>query len=595
MMNRQELLKKANALPQSPGVYIMHDADGNIIYIGKAKILPNRVTSYFRNTEHDLKTTRMIENVADFEVILTSTELEALLTECSLIRKHAPKYNIALKNERGYQFIRYYENDGFPILKFERYQSSKGRYMGPFISTYAARIIMEHIRRVFALPSCKGRARRKKVCLEYDIGRCLGFCQKGLVSPERLQEVSRGVADVFSGNLKVIVDDIESKMHKAADELRFEDAALLRDKLRMLQTVSEKMDTKVVQQRHADYIAWCGTEQITSIFLLCIRNGYIVGERSDIFDEPFSDGLLREYLERYYSQDRALPKHIYIDRMYDWTELLNEWLNGRICVPVFSQDKDLLGLAERNASERLLQRQGRTRANQRNLHAFCEFTGITRADRMEIYDVSHLAGSDVVCGMVVCVDGAMVSDQYRKFRIGKFDGRDDTAYMSEAVARRLGRFADGDEKFAPLPDVIICDGGLAQIHSVEKVVESFGYDIRVIGFKKDSRHRTKSVVFGDGRELKLNVNPQVHAFCGRLQEKVHRYAVSYHKSLRDVTAPQSELLSINGMGKVKLKALFDRFGTLEKMREASVEQLAAVKGITPELAGRIKDTLSGGF
>ena len=264
-------------------------------------------------------------------------------------------------------------------------------------------------------------------------------------------------------------------------------------------------------------------------------------------------------------------------------------------MPVFSQDKDLLELSGRNAAERLLQRQGRTQANQRNLHAFCEFTGISDAGRMEIYDVSHLAGSDVVCGMVVCVDGAMTPSQYRKFRIGKFDGRDDTAYMSEAVARRLQRFADGDEKFAPLPQVIICDGGLAQIHAVERVIEAFGYNIRVIGFKKDSKHRTKSVVFGDGREIRLAVNPQVHAFCGKLQEKVHHYAVSYHKSLRDATAPQSELLSVKGMGKAKLRALFDRFGTLDKMKQASVEQLVSVKGITPELAERVKAMLNEDF
>ena len=323
-MTRAELLKKANALPQSPGVYIMHDAEGKIIYIGKAKILPNRVTSYFRKTKHDVKTTRMINSVDDFEVILTSTELEALLTECSLIRKYTPKYNIELKNERGYQFIRYYENDGFPLLRFERFQSSKGRYMGPFISTYAARTIMEHIRSVFALPSCKGRTRRKKPCLEYDIGRCLGFCRRGLVTPEQLHKVSQGVADVFAGNLDVLIKDIDSKMNRAADELRFEEAAMLRDKLRLLQDISGKMDTKVIQQRHADYISWCCRDQITSVFLLCIRNGYIVGERSDIFDEPFTDGLLREYIERYYSQDIALPKHIYIDSMYEWTGLLNE-------------------------------------------------------------------------------------------------------------------------------------------------------------------------------------------------------------------------------------------------------------------------------
>lgn len=590
-MTVKELLKKANELPLSPGVYMMKNAEGKIIYVGKAKALKNRVVSYFRNGEHTEKTRQMVERVNDFDVIICSSELDALLTECSLIKQYTPLYNIALKNGNGYPFIRFYFDKGFPVLKTERFKNSRGKYFGPFISRQKCNLLISLISKVFSLPDCSVKNRRKKICLNYHIGRCLGFCENK-VSEEELENLSEKITAVLEGDIDIIRESVLADMERAADNLEFERAAEFRDKLKMLDTIRVQQKTLDIQNRHADYIGYRTNEKKTCIFMLRIRNGYTIGERSDVFDEPFSDSLLREYIERFYSEDDNMPNGIYISEEYEWTPLLNEWLKNRIKVPFQKQDKNALEAAFKNATERMLQYEGRTMKALRDLDAFCQFSGIVNASHIEVYDVSQMAGADTVCGMICCINGILVSDKYRRFKVGKYSvNSDDTAFISEAVSRRLERFKEGDAKFTPLPDVIICDGALGQVHAVEKVVSAFGYSITVVGLKKDSRHRTKSLVFGDGRELQLKENPEVFSFCGRLQESVHKYAIGYHRSLRDEAARKSELLQISGIGKVKIKALFDKFKTVENIKKASIDELANVSGITRDLAIKIKTNL----
>lgn len=591
-MTGKQLLKKANELPLKPGVYLMHDADDRVIYVGKAKNLKNRVTSYFRkNSEHTDKTKRMVSKVVDFEVIITATELDALLTECSLIKKYNPFYNIALKSGSGYPFIHFYLDNGFPVLTTSRFRNAKGRFFGPFLSRQKCLFIIRLISRAFKLPECSLKARKKRVCLNYSIQRCSGFCE-GKVSAADLEKLYHEICSVLEGNIDDICLSLTQQMKQAAQRLDFEKAATLRDSVNVLQELANSQKTPVVQNRHADYISYKTSAGKTCLFMLRIRNGYVVGERADVFDEPYSSELLQSYLSRFYTDNPDLPNRIYVPQQEDWFDLMNEWLHERLSVPKLRPDKELLEMAGRNASERMLQYEGRTARGQRQLNAFCEFTGIEKAQIMELYDISQLAGADVVCGMVVCSDGILVSDRYRRFKLGKQEGnRDDTAYMQEAVSRRLERFCSGDEKFVPLPDVIVCDGGLGQIHAVCEVVASFGFAerITVIGFKKDSRHRTKAIVFADGKELLLAQDHEVHAFCGRLQESVHRYAIGYHRSLRDEAARKSEILSIRGVGKAKAKALFDRFKTVDAIKKASVEELLSVSGISWEIAQNIKD------
>ncbi|MDF2686865.1 MAG: excinuclease subunit, partial [Clostridia bacterium] len=406
-MDKAQLLRKANELPEQPGVYTMYDKTKKVIYVGKAVNLKNRVQSYFRNTDHGSKTNALVENADNFEVIITATELDALLTECSLIKQHNPFYNIKLKDGRGYPFIHLFIENGWPNLKLENSKTSNGRYFGPFVMRQNAYVLIDMIKKAFLLPQCSFKARKPdKLCLNYHIKRCAGYCI-GKVSDETIQAVYNAISLVLEGDVDKIYKEVYSEMEKASDSLYFEEAVILRDKVKALEMIAGKQRPMVAQNRSADYIAYyehvinenSDNPQYCCIFMLRIRNGYVIGERCDFFDESFTDELLNDYIERFYTDDNNPPNKIYIDKMYDWVTLVNQWLKDKVTIPTFSQDKDLLEIARMNATERMLQSEGRTKKGQRLLSAFCDFTGIEKADHIELYDISSIAGSDVVCGM----------------------------------------------------------------------------------------------------------------------------------------------------------------------------------------------------
>ncbi len=584
-MTRAELLKKANELPDSPGVYTMYDTSGEVIYVGKAVKLCNRVSSYFRNIPHEPKVERMIEHVDHFSVILCENELDALITECSLIKRHNPFYNIKLKDGHGYPFICVSLVDGCPRVKTEYSRPSGARCFGPFAYLQNVSLIVGLLNSAYKLPSCNYKS-RSKPCLEYDMGRCNGFCA-GKADTEEMKKAYDSICAILEGKTDAIEVELTAEMEKAAERLDFEEAALLRDRRKALGMISKKQRPVISQNRHADYFGYRTGEDRCCIFLLRLRNGYVVGERCDVFEEPFTPDLLRQYLERFYTEDTLPPGKIYLPQEYEWTPLLNQWLKGKITVPTYEQDLRLRALADRNAGERMLQYEGKTARIQRQLDAFAEFSGLRKVGLMEVYDISQTAGADVVCGSISVRDGIPDRKKYKKYRIRQILGRGDTDYMKEAVQRRIARYQEGDEGFTPLPDVILCDGGLAQIHAVEEVLQEAGIVLPVLGLKKDSRHRTKSLVFSDGSEKLLATFPEVFSFCGRLQEEVHRVAISYHKNLRQKAMQQSQLESIPGVGNAKAKALFLHFKSIDKVRKASKEELCAVKGIKPALADRI--------
>lgn len=584
-MTRSELLKKANELPESPGVYTMYDASGEVIYVGKAVKLRNRVSSYFRNVPHEPKVERMIEHADRFSVILCENELDALITECSLIKQHNPFYNIKLKSGHGYPFICVSLVDGCPRVRAEYTRPAGARCFGPFAYLQNVSHIVEYLNTAYKLPSCNYKPRRKP-CLEYDMGRCNGFCG-GKADGEEMKKAYESICAILEGKTDAVETELTAEMEQAAQRLDFERAALLRDRRKALGMISKKQRPVLSQNRHADYFGYKAGDDRCCIFLLRLRNGYVVGERCDVFEEPFTPDLLRQYLERFYTEDTLPPGKIYLPDEYEWTPLLNEWLKGKITVPTYEQDLRLRALADRNAGERMLQYEGKTAKIQRQLDAFSRFSGLRKVGLMEVYDISQTAGSDVVCGSISVRDGIPDRKKYKKYRIRQVLGRGDTDYMKEAVQRRIARFQEGDEGFCPLPDVILCDGGLAQIHAVEQVLREEGIVLPVLGLKKDSRHRTKSLVFSDGTEKLLATEPEVFSFCGRLQEEVHRVAISYHKNLRQKAMQQSQLESIPGIGKVKAKALFLHFKSIDKIRKSSPEDLCAVQGINTDLAEKI--------
>lgn len=589
-MKREELLKKALQLPERPGVYLMKDENQKIIYIGKAKILPNRVSSYFKPVEHNTKTEKLISEIRDFDIIITESELDALLTECSLIKHNQPFYNIKLKHGDGYYpYILMSEKtvNGHPspVLTLERTKKDSGmNYFGPFMNMYTAKCIRDMLSEAYLLPCCDYNAARKGTgCVNSQISKCAGWCTgKG-----DLKETEDCIRKILSGDIDSIYESEKESMLRESEKLEFEKAAKIRDRLKALDEIRSKQKPMVSQKRNADYVSWAELDGNTAVFTIQIRNGYIIGQNCNIFQEPFSDDLLREFLERFYSDNSILPTKIYIDTEYEWTELLNQWLGGILTVPRFTSDRLLLESSKKNANERLLQFEGKTHRDIRKQEAFNRFIGYENISRMEIYDISQLAGADTVCGMVVSQDGKFVRSDYRKFRINKTDGFDDTAYMHEAVTRRLSEYKNGNEKFSPLPDIIICDGGEGQMHAVMNAIAESGLSVPVIGFKKDSRHRTKSIVFEDGRELQLETDHDIHSFCGRLQEEVHRYAIEYHRSLRNRTVQETQLTQIEGIGKTRAKALFLKFKSINAIKNATPEELMTVSGISEKLANEI--------
>ena len=599
-MEKNELLKKALNLPEKPGVYTYYDKNGKVIYVGKAKNLKNRVTTYFQSGRN-AKTERLMKTAANFEIIVTETELQALLTECSLIKQHNPFFNIKLKDSKGYPYIRVKKTPLGPSVEVSHTRKADGgKIFGPYAFRHHATLLCELLKKTFRLADCASKkVFPKKVCLEYHIGRCAGFCENK-VSEEKTDRIYSEICAILDGKTDEICEKTKKEMFEAADRLDFETAAILRDKAEALETVKKRQKPLVVRNTNADYIACVESEEVGvsleepvyCIFMLRIRNGYIVGERCDIFDinvAENTDTLMSDYISRYYAETEDMPKYIYCSLPFTDMPLLNDWLDGKIKTAKLEQDKAILETAKKNCRERILQHAGKAYKAERDLSAFREFTGISSADNMEVYDISHIAGENIVCGMISCVNGKTEKSRYKRFKIEKTYGNDDTAYMKEAVKRRLARYFDGDKNFAPLPDVIICDGGLGQIHAVSATVSDFNANITVIGLKKDSRHRTKSVVFGDGRELLLEKNHDVFAFCGNLQEEVHRYAIAYHKKLRDEQEKRSELYEIEGVGKTRAKNLFLHFKSFEKIKNATVEDLSAVKGVSPALAEKIHE------
>lgn len=595
-----DLLKKALELPEKPGVYIMHNAEGRIIYVGKAKILKNRVVSYFRNGEHTPKTERLVKEVVDFDVIVCESELDALLTECSLIRHHSPFYNIKLKDGSGsgYPFIHLYKekigNIEAPMLEMSFHKTNNGKFFGPFVSRYNAKNLITLLAKTFKLPQCgKNSARTDKGCMERQIERCAGWCM-GTLSQQDSDRIYNDIISVMSGNADELYESVKTQMEQAAEELEFEKAAVLRDRLRSLNLLTEKQRPMVTQKRNADYIACGETDGHCAIFMLRIRNGYVIGENCNIFAEKMTSELLREYIERFYTEETQLPTKIYLEQEHEWLPLINEWLGGIVSTATFDSDRTLLAVSRKNADERLLQFEGRTKKGQRLQRLFNQFIGLDNVRRIEIYDISHIAGEEIVCGIVSSNDGIFEKKAYKRLKIGKIEGYDDTAYMYEAIYRRLQRYVSGDKKFAPLPDLIVCDGGRGQINAALRAVSDCGLTVPIVGFKKDSKHKTKAISFSDANipDKPLSVSPEVFAFCGRLQEEVHRYAIEYHRNLRDKLTQQTRLQQIDGIGKTKAKDLFLKFKSVEKIAVASIDELCTVKGISQNLAQKILEELN---
>ena len=591
-MTFEELKEKAHRLPTEPGVYLMHDKSGTVIYVGKAKVLRNRVSQYFADlASHTLKTRRMVSNIDSFETIFAATELDALLLENTLIKKYKPKYNILLKDDKGYPFIRI-EAGAYPRLTVANRREPDGaRYFGPYGGRGTANHAIRLLSETFLLPSCSRRFPRdigkERPCLQLDMGKCCGVCT-GKISEEEYDRLIAQCQQVLEGKSEELSAQLQEQMEQAAEDMEFERAAVFRDRIRAIERLRQSRIAVVTGGADTDALAFALRGSRACIVRLSYRSGILVDRTSvllDGLDEGDAADALESFIQQYYTKLSWAPKLVCLSHELEEPELVEEYLTslrGTKCALLFPQkgekrrevqlalDNAALELAE---AEDLEQRTGKT------LQLLQQMLGLPEPPRrMESFDISNTMGSDPVASMVVFQNGKPLKSAYKKFKIKTAQGGDDYGSMAEVIGRRLDRALAGDESFLPLPDIFLIDGGAGQAQIALEQLRQRGLElaIPVYGMVKDDHHRTRALVTAEGQEFGIAATPAVFALLGRLQEEVHRFAIEYHRSLRGKRMRRSSLDGIPGLGEAREKKLLKRFGTVRAVAAASVEELSSV-------------------
>lgn len=600
-MQITELRKKAMALPKSPGVYLMKNEKGKIIYVGKAKALKNRVSQYFgsQNT-HSVKVRKMVENVFDFDYIMTDSEFEALVLECSLIKQYSPKYNILLKDDKGYSYIKITNGDWPKISAVKQKSKDSARYIGPYTSSFSVTSSVDEARKIFMLPSCnksfpkdigKGRP-----CLNYYIKQCSAPCT-GKVSCADYNEAVNSAVKFLQGDSSKIISELTAEMEQAAENLEFEKAAKLRDRIASIKKVNEKQKVAGSDVREQDVFALAQSEDKHCLSVLRFFDGRLRDSEWFIFDDIDTlPETRREFITRFYSMGRTIPKRITVDGEVSDSELLTEWLSetaGRkieINIPQRGRQLELVTMCRNNASQKLALSMGRSGKTTAALDELARLLGLSKPPVfIESYDISHTAGSDNVAGMVVFKNGQPFKKNYRRFAIKGFEGQDDYGSMAEVISRRLNRYVeeqDTEEGFGILPDLILLDGGIGQVNAVLPIIKAFGFDIPVYGMVKDGKHRTRAIA-SDGGEIAINSKRQAFTLISTIQEEVHRYSVAYHHSKHKKSILSATLTKIDGVGEKKSKALLKHFKTITAIKEANIEELCKAEGINRVIAEKV--------
>lgn len=602
MLNRNEyedrlanLKKRANALPLTPGVYFMKDAKDNIIYIGKAKALKNRVTQYFGGgNQHTQKVRQMVSNIADFEVILCDSEFEALLLENSMIKQHQPKYNILLKDDKGYHYIRI-TDEKWPRIETAMQMDKKGEYIGPYYSAFVVRETVEEVRRIFRLPDCSRNLERiSKPCLNFHINLCDAPCRGKITAEEYGQTVFAARDFIKQADRRKTVKILKEEMERAAERLDFEHAARLRDRVRAIEKIGEKQKVLEIPYKRQDVFATASIGEMACVSVMVFREKRLC-DRLHYFVDGFRDraSLYAEFLGRYYEEHADIPPRILLDEECEDTALLERFLSekaGRqvhLLVPKQGEQYRVVDLCLRNAAENLAQKTERSGREMTVLNELADLLGLPHAPRrIEAYDISHTAGRENVAGMVVFEDGRPKKSDYRRFKIKGFSGQDDYRSMAEVLSRRLEEYRRGTEGFSVLPDLILLDGGKGQVAAVQPVLEAYDLQLPLFGMVKDSKHRTRAVT-GGGEDIAIRANRRAFTFVTQIQDEVHRFAIGYHQNRRTKAMLSSELMNIEGVGKARAAELLKHFGTLAKLKTASKEEISAVKGVSNAVAEKI--------
>ena len=584
-MDIKELRKKAMALPKLPGVYIMKDKSHNIIYIGKAKALKNRVSQYFGSqNNHMEKVRQMVSNVDDFDYIITDSEFEALILECSLIKQHTPKYNILLKDDKGYSYIKVTGDKWRRISYSLQQDDSNATYIGPYKSSYYVKNAVDEAIKIFKLPTCSRRFPedfgKARPCLNYHIKQCCAPC-RGKMKLREYNEHIDSALDFLKGGTSSSIEKMTEEMNRCAENLDFERAAKIRDRIDAVKKMNDRQKVVDIKVEEQDVIAYATDGEKGAFEVFRFKDGRLF-DREHFFVDNRDDEqeLMTEFVTRYYSIRDDVPRQITLDRELEDSNLLEKWLTEKRCSRVYvltpqrGEQKHLVDMCRKNAMERIAQKKGSTTGEYSVLQELKEVLGLDKIpEYIEAYDNSNFSGTENVCGMVVFEKGKKNKSGYKKFKIKSFEGQDDYASMAEVIDRRLNELEKAeDEFFGRKPDLILLDGGKGQVNAVLPVMKKHHSDIPVFGMVKDDHHRTRGIV-SDAGEIAISRKRKLFTFISEIQEEVHRFAIGYQRQRRSMNTFKSSLTDIPTVGQERAKALLKYFRTIKNISQADYQEL----------------------
>lgn len=587
-MTLNELKIKASTLPLQPGVYIMKDKTGQVIYVGKAKKLKNRVSQYFQDTvSHSPKTRLMVSKVFDFDVIVASSEFEALILECSLIKRHMPKYNILLKDDKGYPYLRLNMKEAFPVIQLvSNVQDDGALYFGPFGSRGVTQNVLKTIVKILQLPDCTKQFPRDlckgRVCLNYHMGQCAGWCQKMDCRDEYLNRINQA-KELLSGNFKQVSLKLKEEMLAASEDLNFELAATLRDRLQAIDNLSQTQNVTAGKVSDTDAIGYAYTHTKACFTVLHFSNGNLLDKDYEILPTPEDHGAaVSALLKQYYLSCGYAPRQILLPLAVEDSGLFAQLLEQNhskkvhILTPQRGEKLRLTELATKNADEEAK----RVTTKQEHLHGAIlllgKLLGIDELRRVESYDISNISGTDIVGSMIVFQDGLPKKSDYKRFKLRDMDGQDDYASMQQVLMRRFSHLDDEEGSFGISPDLLLIDGGAKHAAVAEQVLSELGLSFPVFGMVKDDRHRTRALVNAKNDIIHIDTNPAVFSLIGNIQEETHRFAITYHRKLRSKRLRYSALDEIPGIGQIRKQELIRHFSSVKAISNASILDLEQV-------------------
>lgn len=607
LMNpKLDLLRaKANSLVEKPGVYLMKDKQNNIIYIGKAKRLKFRVVSYFRqNKGHNEKVRKMVSLVDDFDYIVTDSEFEALVLECSLIKQYTPKYNILLKDDKGYSYIKITQEPYPRIQAVKQKISDNATYLGPYTSSYSVKQSVEEVNKVFSLPTCNRKFpsefRKERPCLNYHIKNCSGLCLGKTSQEEYAQTIRDAINFLRHGNTDSVAE-LTRQMEEAAENLEFEKAAKLRDRINAIQRLTQSQKVLLETEKDQDVIGLEQMNEKACIVILKFRSGKLHDKDDFFFDEQMeTEELISEFLMQYYHAGSEIPKSISLSADFSDAPLYAEYLSqiaGRkisVTIPQRGEQKRLTEMAQKNALEELSQKINKKSREVLALQQLGKLLGLPRdPEYIESYDISNIGNDYMVAGMIVFENAKPLKSAYKRFSMKENLTQDDYACMQEVISRRFKNYLDPeitDEGFKRLPDLILLDGGKGHVAAVLPVLQELGIQVPVFGMVKDNKHKTRAIAVSGG-EIQISTFQAAFRLVTQIQEEVHRFAISYQRTKHRKNTFTLELTSVKGIGEKKAMALLKKYKTKKAMKEASLEELKQVAKVNHETAQLLYDTI----